>query len=183
MNERGFTILETLVVLAVISLTAGIVYPVLAQSKRGARRTQCISQLRQVNLGLSLYVADNNGYDTASPSLGMPPSPVSLIVSGNVAIDLFICRGESIRKTNQLTYTVMFAPEADDNRSPTWASLYRQIGENIVTFSDPNHDFEIVGASSPLKTHRVSAVFFDGHAKTIVKAGDVDSLQFYHVLR
>ncbi len=55
----AFTLVEMLVVLAVIALLLGLLLPALARSKMQARKTQCLSNLRQVALAIELYAADH----------------------------------------------------------------------------------------------------------------------------
>lgn len=58
--RRAFTLIELLVVLAVIALLAAILLPVFAQTREAARRTRCISNLRQLILAHQVYVSDND---------------------------------------------------------------------------------------------------------------------------
>lgn len=58
-NQCGFTLLELLVVIAVIVLLAALLLPALARSKQGAQRIRCASQLRQLHLAARLYWDDN----------------------------------------------------------------------------------------------------------------------------
>jgi prepilin-type N-terminal cleavage/methylation domain-containing protein/prepilin-type processing-associated H-X9-DG protein len=57
---QGFTLIELLVVIAVISILAGILFPVFAQARDAARRANCISNLRQIALAHQMYVQDND---------------------------------------------------------------------------------------------------------------------------
>jgi len=60
MTERkAFTLIEILVVIAVIALLMAILLPVLARAKESARRCVCRSHLRQFILGIHLYANDN----------------------------------------------------------------------------------------------------------------------------
>jgi prepilin-type N-terminal cleavage/methylation domain-containing protein/prepilin-type processing-associated H-X9-DG protein len=59
-RRRGFTLIELLVVLAVIALLAAILLPVFAQTREAARRTTCISNLRQLILAHQVYVQDHD---------------------------------------------------------------------------------------------------------------------------
>ena len=61
-QKRGFTLLELLVVVGIIALLAAILFPVFLAARGRARTTACASNLRQLHLALSLYVADNGGY-------------------------------------------------------------------------------------------------------------------------
>ena len=55
---NGFTLIELLVVIAIIAILAAILFPVFAQAREKARAISCISNLKQVNLGLSMYMQD-----------------------------------------------------------------------------------------------------------------------------
>ena len=63
-RRAGFTLIELLVVLAIISLLAAILFPVFAQAREKARQAACLSNTRQIGLGLMEYVQD---YDEALP--------------------------------------------------------------------------------------------------------------------
>lgn len=61
-KSRGFTLVEMLVVIAVIAILAAFLLPVLARAKEKARRVQCANHLRQWALAFSFYVEDNEQY-------------------------------------------------------------------------------------------------------------------------
>ena len=58
---RGFTLIELLVVIAVSALLAALLLPALARAKRLARRTACLSQLKQQGLGWRMFLDDHEG--------------------------------------------------------------------------------------------------------------------------
>jgi prepilin-type N-terminal cleavage/methylation domain-containing protein/prepilin-type processing-associated H-X9-DG protein len=63
-GRRGFTLIELLVVIAIISILAAILFPVFARARENARRTSCMSNLRQIGMGMMQYVQD---YDERYP--------------------------------------------------------------------------------------------------------------------
>jgi type II secretory pathway pseudopilin PulG len=51
-------------VIAIIAILAAILFPVFAQAREAARKTSCLSNMKQIGLAVSAYVSD---YDEAFP--------------------------------------------------------------------------------------------------------------------
>jgi prepilin-type N-terminal cleavage/methylation domain-containing protein/prepilin-type processing-associated H-X9-DG protein len=60
MKHRGFTLIELLVVIAIIAILAAILFPVFAQAKEAAKKTQCLSNQKQIGLGIMMYMGDSD---------------------------------------------------------------------------------------------------------------------------
>jgi prepilin-type N-terminal cleavage/methylation domain-containing protein/prepilin-type processing-associated H-X9-DG protein len=58
--KRGFTLIELLVVIAILAFLISIILPALREVKRRTRATVCLSNLRQIGVGVLLYADDNN---------------------------------------------------------------------------------------------------------------------------
>lgn len=81
---RAFTIVELLVVIAIIGLLVGLLLPAVQAARESARSTQCRNNLRQVGVGLELYVDSLRRYPPGYLRFGdekpfdlapMPPTP------------------------------------------------------------------------------------------------------------
>jgi prepilin-type N-terminal cleavage/methylation domain-containing protein/prepilin-type processing-associated H-X9-DG protein len=57
-RSSGFTLIELLVVIAIIAILAAILFPVFAQAREKARQTACLSNMKQIGLGLMMYTED-----------------------------------------------------------------------------------------------------------------------------
>src|SRR5205823_175043 len=60
----AFTLIELLVVIAIIAILAAILFPVFAQARESARTTSCLSNTKQLGLGILQYIQD---YDEKFP--------------------------------------------------------------------------------------------------------------------
>ncbi|HEY3781330.1 MAG TPA: prepilin-type N-terminal cleavage/methylation domain-containing protein [Fimbriimonadaceae bacterium] len=67
--KKAFTLIELLVVIAIIAILAAILFPVFSQAKEAAKKTSCLSNTKQMGVGLYLYL---NDYDDSLPMANYP---------------------------------------------------------------------------------------------------------------
>lgn len=75
-RRAGFTLVELLVVVAIIALLAAILFPVFGRAREKAHQATCLSNMHQLGLALSMYVDDYGGlYPTVLAQAVSPDTP------------------------------------------------------------------------------------------------------------
>ncbi|MBV8580776.1 MAG: prepilin-type N-terminal cleavage/methylation domain-containing protein [Candidatus Eremiobacteraeota bacterium] len=72
-SEQGFTLIELMIVVAIIAILAAILIPNFVNARSQAQTAACESNLRAIATALELYYADNQVYPTAS-SVSVAPA-------------------------------------------------------------------------------------------------------------
>jgi len=75
LSRKGFTLIELLVVIAIIAILAAILFPVFARARAKANQTSCLSNVKEMTLGVLMYTQDYDGHLPAHYRLG--PTPVT----------------------------------------------------------------------------------------------------------
>ncbi|MGV3615432.1 MAG: type II secretion system protein [Fimbriimonas sp.] len=114
-RPRAFTLIEVLVVIAIIAVLAGILFPVFARAKEKAKQTTCLSNQRQLGFALNLYTQDNDDKAPSSspPTLFKGAVPIGMGWAGRVqtyakSVDVFRCPADGSRPPSTATQTVSY---------------------------------------------------------------------------
>jgi|APEBP8051073058_1049385.scaffolds.fasta_scaffold01713_5 prepilin-type N-terminal cleavage/methylation domain-containing protein/prepilin-type processing-associated H-X9-DG protein len=139
-RQRGFTLIELLVVIAIIAILASILFPVFARARENARRTSCLSNLKQIGLGLMQYTQD---YDERYPMNAWIPS-VPQTSSGLPGAKFTISLPSS-------------TPACSGGKCVSWMDLIYPYVKSVQLFTCPsarvNEDYPSYGYSSGLSQY------------------------------
>jgi len=139
----GFTLIELLVVIAIIAILAAILFPVFAQAREQARKTSCLSNVKQLNLGCLMYIQD---YDETIPLLsGSNPNGTG-VVTWQDTVQPYI-----------KNYAICFCPDNAAGGTliagiPTSTHTYLDYATNYGIMGTIQYGLAISGGTSPTGT-------------------------------
>ena len=164
-SAKGFTLIELLVVIAIIAILAAILFPVFAQAREKARAIACLSNMKQIGTGITMYVQD---YDETLPMAQ---------AYGGYNTDIALEIGPYIQKIQAFqTNSAGVWKCPDDSITPTSAGKQHQPYAPVM--STPSHTNN--GAAAPYDTwvaspnYRHSVPF----AKEVMSLDDVSGGRF-----
>lgn len=112
-RPRGFTLIELLVVIAIIAILAAILFPVFARARENARKSSCMSNLKQLGLGMMQYTQDFDEklipYSSTGGSGGYAHAWNYAIQPYLKSVQIIRCPSESINPDTSYTYNMNLA--------------------------------------------------------------------------
>jgi prepilin-type N-terminal cleavage/methylation domain-containing protein/prepilin-type processing-associated H-X9-DG protein len=135
--RKAFTLIELLVVIAIIAILAAILFPVFAQAKEAAKKTVCLSNMKEVGLAVIMYL---NDYDDVfplsqhSPDLGQVPASAPQTVPWQYVTNPYVKNGNQTATPDtgslEMTGGVWNCPDFPVQKEP------RQYGINVHLAGD-----------------------------------------------
>ena len=156
---RGFTLVELLMVIAIIAILAALLLPVLSSAKARAKRTACLNNLKQINLGVHMYAGEN---DDTLPNTGTATYILyKEVVKGCVGLHgpsspldkVFACPADTFYYNDS---TCAYAAHGQHEQRTYDFSSYDFNGANLLTTNYPN--FAYNGVLPGIGGQKLSAV-------------------------
>ncbi|MFA9479416.1 type II secretion system protein [Phycisphaerales bacterium AB-hyl4] len=179
--RSGFTIIELLVVLAIIGLLIGLLMPALSQARRSAQRVGCAAALKQIGAGWVMYTDDFPDVLPVARNLPRPhdeaqPDDITIIKVLEYYIDepqAFRCPGddrnyfESMGTSYEYHFALLSLEPGAERIAAQWA---KQNPDLAPVLSDA-----AVFHPTSAEPYFHQTVYYDGHVSGLI---DLDALPF-----
>ena len=115
-NPQGFSLIELLIVVAVILVIAAIAIPNLMRSRAAANQASAVGSLRVMNTAEATYSSTYGGYSPTLGYLGPPSTGTAPVPSGAELIDSLLSGGSpGANESGKSGYTFTYSPGVADS--------------------------------------------------------------------
>ena len=139
-KRKGFTLIELLVVIAIIAILAAILFPVFQKVRENARKTACLSNLKQIGLAVTQYTQDyDENYPTGYVGI-LGQGWAGTVYPYIKSTDVFHCPDDpTTKQTNGsvISYPVSYSGNLNFMRRDPGNATDPHSGQSLASLSSP----------------------------------------------
>jgi len=182
--KRGWTLIETLVVLGIVVVLAGLLLPVYINSKKSGEITVCKSSLRQIGQAIAMYRTEYDGQGVLgkASAMGLPLFPISSTLPAVLPLSQQ-CRGHAKPpRMSPQGFHYRYVVGTDDRVGmETWSGYVQKFGESAIIVMDLNHNRDSSIVERPAEQKLALGVALDTSVRQVRRAGQpFDMSAFWH---
>jgi type II secretory pathway pseudopilin PulG len=171
-KKVAFTLVELLVVVAIIMVVSAITFPVIVGAVHRAKETSSMSKLRQLHLATMIYRSEYYGDAVYGQigAMGLPPATPAKWVEVRLDQPMSLMKSSCGRHPSMppVDYDMYYTPGVGDPPFPVEATLFE---ENLVLFYDMSCSDSDVALMNEFQTHLGIGVLLGGNAVVHRKPG------------